>query len=563
MKYISVLLFFILAQVSFSQKELSSDVIKNIEKRIEYGMNPSIVLGVVDKKGPVYYSYGNKTIGGEAVDEHSIYEIGSISKVFTAILLADAVEKGVVNLDDPISLHLPQGVNIPRYKGKDITLAHLSDHTSSLPRMPDNFNPADPNNPYADYTPELLYDFLSSVELEREIGSEYEYSNLAQGLLGHILALKAGKSYEELLAEVITQPLGMNETKVTFDKHMTDNLAIGHDAGVPVSNWDIATLTGAGAIRSSIHDMLIFLQANMGLEKSTLKSAMDMTHKVRHNKAGNQGVGLGWHIIEDGKNEYVSHGGATGGYRAFTAIDKKNKRGVVVLTNSSNGADDLARYLMSGEGELKEAKRDIASVVRKMIDEKGVDAAIKKYNYIKENKGDEYAFDEGNMNMLGYAYLRDENIDEALAIFKLNMEEYPMSANTYDSYAEGLMNQSIAYYKKSIEMNPNNQNGFDMLEKMGVSMEVKSVEVGQETLNTYVGKYQLAPTFFITVTSADGQLFAQATGQERFELFPTSPTKYYLKVVDAQVEFYSNDQGEVSSMTLFQNGQEMPGEKIE
>ena len=563
MKYLSFLLLFLFAQLSFAQKQLPKEVVSNIEQRIEYGLNPSIVVGLVNKKGPVYYNFGNKTIDGAAVDEHSIYEIGSISKVFTAILLADAVEKGLVNIDDPISKHLPPELDLPTYNDVEITLGHLSDHTSALPRMPSNYDPADPDNPYADYTEELLYEFLSTVNLEREIGSEYEYSNLAQGLLGHILAKKAGKSFEQLLKDVITEPLGMNETAVTFDKHMKQNLAVGHDSGAEVSNWDIATLTGAGGIRSSTHDMLIFLQANMGLIKSNLTSAMDKTHEVRHDKAGNNSVGLGWHIIYDGDNQYISHGGATGGYRAFAAINKKSNKGVVVMTNSTNGADDIARYLMSGGGELKTPKRDIAAVVRQTIDAEDIAAAVDKYHQIKNNQSDEYSFDEDLMNALGYNYLGKKNIDAALAIFKLNMDEHPTSANTYDSYAEGLMKQSIAYYKKSIELNPNNQNGYDMLNKMGVNMQKDEVVVSPETMESYVGNFQLAPTFFIEVTTEDGHLFAQATGQQRFELFPKSETEYYLKVVDAQVVFDVSADGAANSLTLFQGGQEMPGKRVD
>ena len=562
MKYFYLLILFFAGQFLIAQTGLSDELIQNIEKRVEYQLNPSIAIGFIDENGPQYYSFGHQTIDGRPVDEHSIYEIGSISKVFTGILLADMVEKGQMSVDDPISKYLPDGIDVPTFNGKHITLGHLSDHTSSLPRMPDNFDPADRSNPYADYTVEQLYEFLSSVELTREIGSEYEYSNYAQGLLGHILALKAGMSYEELLSTVITESLGLSETKVTLDDHMKRNLAIGHNNGVEVSNWDIATLTGAGGIRSSVHDMVEFLSANLGYSKTPLKKAMNLSHEIRHDKGGNGSVGLGWHVIEHNDRAYIAHSGGTGGYRAFAAMDKEAGKGVVVLTNSTRGADDIARYIMDPDSELDLIKRDGSLVLRKIINEEGIEKAEEAYRELKSNNPDEYEFNESAMNNLGYQYMPD-NLDAALLIFSLNIEEHPEAFNTYDSYAEALRNQSITFYKKSIELNPGNDNGYEMLKQMGVDLKKKEVIVADEILDLYVGNYQLAPTFFIEITREENRLFAQATGQDRFELFPSSDSEFYLKVVEARIEFHKNDEGVIESLTLYQGGQEMPGAKVE
>lgn len=289
---------------------------------------------------------------------------------------------------------------------------------------------------------------------------------------------------------------------------------------------------------------------------------MNLTHKERHDKAGNQSVGLGWHIIKAGGEEYITHGGATGGYRAFAAISKKQGKGVVVMTNSTTDVGDIGRYILDPGIELDMPKRDIAGVIRKAIEGTGIEHGLKKYQDLKVNAADEYDFNEGSMNSLGYYYMAKGEYDIALALFKLNIDEHPNAFNTYDSYAEALMNLSIKNYKKSVELNPNNQNGYDMLEKMGVKIEKESVKVGADILKTYVGKYQLAPTFFIEVTSDKNQIFAQATGQDKFELFPISNTKFFLKVVDAQVEFFHDDD-QVKRLTLYQGGKEMPGEKVE
>lgn len=565
MKYFYLLLCFFVIQLSCGQNQISDELRTNIEKRIEYNLHPSIAIGIVDKSGTNYHTFGNKRIGGAEVDEHSIYEIGSISKVFTAILLADQIVKGNMSVDDDIAMYLPKSVKAPTYEGKSITLGHLSDHTSSLPRMPDNFDPADPDNPYADYTPELLYEFISEVELTRPIGSEYEYSNLAQGLLGHILELKTGKDFETLLREIITEPLNMNETRVAFDKNMKANLAIGHDGGVETSNWDIATLTGAGAIRSSVHDMSIFLAASLGLIETPLAEAIALTQKIRHDKAGGSTVGLGWHIRidEETQKQFIAHSGATGGYRAFSAINKEDGKGVILLSNSTASPEDIGRYLIGASDELEEPKRDLAHALEQALDQKGIAAMKARYEEIKANNTDEFDMNESTLNSLGYKYMSRDKIDEALAIFEVNIKAHPEAFNTYDSYGEALMRKSIESYEKSVELNPANQNGIDMLAKMGVDIETEDAVVDNAILDSYVGKYELAPTFAIVITHEDGKLHAQATGQQKLELFAQSDTRFYLKVVDAQIEFFKDAAGAVESLTLFQNGRESPGKKVE
>ncbi|WP_421796171.1 serine hydrolase [Haliscomenobacter sp.] len=567
MKHLFTILIALVALSSFAQKALPAEVIKSIESRIANGYSPSIAIGIIDKDGPQYYLFGSKTAGGQPVNEHTIYEIGSISKTFTGILLAQAVLEEKVKTDDPAQKHLPSTVKLPTKDDKQITLGHLSDHTSALARMPTNFNPKDPANPYADYTVDQMYAFLNGYTLPREIGSKYEYSNLAQGLLGHILALKAGTSYEALMLSKIANPLGMKETKITFDEKMKQNLAMGYSQGVQVSNWDIPTLAGAGAIRSSVHDMLIYLQANMGLKKSKLLPAMQLSQQARHDKVGGgTRVGLGWHISKGAEGDVIWHNGGTGGYRTFVGFVKETGKGVVVLTNSSKGADDLGMHLLNSTAKLIEVKKAALIDIKKAADAQGGDAAWKVYEELKKDQVNKYEFNEDEINTLGYTYLQGGNTKAALALFKINVTEYPKSANAYDSYGEALMNDgqkeaAIENYKKSLELNPGNTNATDMLAKMGVGEGVKIFPVEESVLESYVGVYELAPNFTITITRIGNKLFGQATGQGQFELFPKSETEFFLKVVEARVTF-SVKEGKVESMTLFQGGQVLPGKRI-
>lgn len=558
MKRLLTLLF--LAPLFLVAQKLPENVEASIKKRLEYGNSPSYAIGIIDKNGARYYNFGTKTLGGAAVDEHSIYEIGSISKVFTGILLALQVVNGKMKLDDPIKKYLPAEVKVPQRGGKEITLGHLSDHTSALPRLPGNMAPANSNNPYADYTVKQLYDFISGYELTRDIGAEYEYSNLAQGLLGHILASQSGVSYEELMIKTIATPLGMKETKITFDEAMKRNLAMGHSDGAQVENWDIPTLAGAGAIRSSTADMLKFLAANAGLTRTTLRKAMDLSHQVRHDKAGSNRVGLGWHVAKGKNGDVIWHNGGTGGYRTFAGFVKESGMGVVVLTNSGEGADDIGFHLLNPDAPLKEIKASIVPEMKKLIDAKSIDEAISLYKEKKKNEADRYDFSEQALNTLGYSYI-ENNLPAALAIFKLNTDQYPNSFNVYDSYGEALLKAAIVNYKKSVELNPGSASGIAALKKMSESSDNKDAVVSESILETYVGVYELAPGFMMTISREGTQLFEQATGQSKFEIFPKSATEFYLKVVQAQINFNVVD-GKVESLTLNQNGQKIPGKKI-
>jgi serine-type D-Ala-D-Ala carboxypeptidase/endopeptidase len=550
-----------------SNTKLPDDVVNSIEKRIEFGLNPSIVVGIIDKEGPHYFNFGNKSTNGEEANEHTIYEIGSITKVFTATLLSQQVIDGKLKLEDPIKKYLPPQVKIPQRGASEITFGNLSDNTSGLPRMPSNFSPSDPGNPYADYTVDQMYSFLSGYELTRDVGSAYEYSNLAQGLLGYILALNAGVTYESLMIKTIAKPLGMNETKITLDKKMKKNLAMGHNAGVEVENWDIPTLAGAGAIRSSTHDMLKFISANLGFLKTHLQAAMKKAHEVRHDKAGGMRVGLGWNITKGKNGDVIWHNGGTGGYMTFAGFVKETGEGVVVLTNSKESVDDIGFHLLNPESTLRTIKPSIASELRKTIDANGVEAAKTLFYDLKKNKPDEYDFSEEDINALGFSY-KDKNLEAALAIFKINIDMYPNSSNVYDSYGEALLKNgdkdlAIENYKKSIELYPDNTNGIQALEKMGVKFKVENVEVSEATLDTYVGSYELNPGINIVITRDGKQLFGQVTGQGKFELFAKSNTEFYLKDVDAQITFNVNDQATVESLTLFQSGQKIvTGKKI-
>jgi CubicO group peptidase (beta-lactamase class C family) len=318
-----------------------------LERRIATGVVPGIVVGVLEADGTRRYLVAGRSGTDRPLDARSVFEIGSITKTFTGVLLAQMAEAGEVTLDQPLARLLPDSVRLPE-RGRPITLLDVATHTSGLPRMPDRFMPADMGNPYADYSVAQLYAFLARHELRREPEVEYEYSNLAMGLLGHALALEAGMPYPELLRARVLDPLGMADTRIALTDDLRARLAIGHNqSGDPVPNWDIPTLAGAGALRSTAADMVTYLAAHLRPPATPLGRAMTAAQTPRRPAGGRQQVGLGWHIRDAGTDSAsVWHNGGTGGYHSFGGFVPSRGAAVVVLANSPANIDDIGIYLL-------------------------------------------------------------------------------------------------------------------------------------------------------------------------------------------------------------------------
>jgi len=397
-----------------------------------------IVVGLLDPSG-------TRRIIAVGVDQRGVFEIGSITKTFTASILSDMLDHGEVRLDDPVAKYLPASVHMPARNGRQITLLDLATQSSGLPRMPSNFTPRDSLNPYADYSVAQMYAFLSHYELTRDIGAAYEYSNLGVGLLGHALALRAGTSYEALVRRRVLEPLGMRETAITLTPAMRARLAPGHDEdGTVVPNWDLPTFAGAGALRSTAADMLLYLGANLDSTSRPLGHALHVAHAPRHaTNDPSLRVGLAWHILSRPVGNLVWHNGGTGGYRTFAGFDQVRRIGVVVLSNVNSSVDDIGFHLLD-------------------------------------------------------------------ATFALRQPPAPRTEVAVDSLV----------------------------------------------LARYVGEYELAPAFHITVSREGAHLFAQATAQPRFPIFAESDSTFFLKVVDAQLTFRPD------ALVLHQNGQHTAARRI-
>jgi ABC-type multidrug transport system ATPase subunit/CubicO group peptidase (beta-lactamase class C family) len=295
-----------------------------------------IVAGIIGPTGRRIIAYGKPDAHDpHPLDGDSIFEIGSITKVFTSLLLADMVQHGEVALTDPVSRYLPKEAKVPGRHGRAIALEDLSRHRSGLPRMPLNFPPMNPKDAYRRYSPRDLYRFLAMYPLPRDIGSQFEYSNLGVGMLGYALSLAAGKNYEELLRTRILEPLRMNSTAITLSPDLRARMVPGYSMWFdPGPNWDIGEVfAGAGGLSSTANDLLSFLAAQIGETDAPLKSAIVLTRSSWQPAYASTAIGLGWLKVSAGGKEIICHNGATGSYCAFAGFDPATKTGAVVLTN--------------------------------------------------------------------------------------------------------------------------------------------------------------------------------------------------------------------------------------
>lgn len=339
------------------EKPKFDTLVEEVNYLVNQKLKMGAAIGIIDRQNQeikMYYGRVSKN-DSNPPDEHSVFDIGSITKTFTNTLLAIKILEKKVTLNSRAGLFLPPGeVTIPTGTDSVITIRHLACHTSGLPKSPHSSNQPlplnyDPLNPYSAYTAEYVYEYLTSwCQLVYEPGTHYHYSNTGGGLLGHILGRIDQSTFQESVTQNVFNPLEMNETSLFLTPDQLSNLAPGHDDGLDsVANYTANDIfQGAGFMKSSLHDMMIYLKAQLGLIQTPLSNAIELTHVPVYELGGvtyddrdgyfNLSIGLGWHIHEiPGSYTYYWHGGRTNGYMAYMAFIPDESIGIVVLFNHS------------------------------------------------------------------------------------------------------------------------------------------------------------------------------------------------------------------------------------
>jgi CubicO group peptidase (beta-lactamase class C family) len=501
------------------------------------------------------------------------FRLGSITKQFTAMIIMQLVEEGKLKLDVPITTYIP---DYPKDKGEKITIHNLLTHTSGIPNYTDQASFREiMRNPI---TPIDLIKTFWNLPLDFEPGTKFKYSNSGYIVLGYIIEKVTGKTYEEVLKEKIFKPLGMKNSGYDHSSDIIPKRASGYNkSGTDYFNAayiDMSVPFSAGALYSTVEDLYLWDQA-LYTDKLLSKKYMDKIFTPYSKPPFADSYGYGWGIskkhisnINDSLNINL-HGGAINGFN--TIIERiTNNKDLIVLLNNTGGtklnemSDKIIDILYNQKYEMPEKPLLLSFV--EILKANGIEKASDFYNK-SIDKGEKIS--EGEMNRLGYGYLNKKEYTKAVGIFKLNTKAYPESYNVYDSYGEALRDagnkeEAVKNYKKSIEINPRNINGIEKLKELGVDAELpKDAEVNPDIYDLLVGKYELNPQFILTVTTTDGKLYVQGTGQQKIEVFPTSELEYYSKVVNAQITFVKDENGKISKLILHQNGKNMPAPRNE
>lgn len=529
---------------------------------------------LVAEKGQVIFKKGYGMANREwkiANTPDTKFRLGSITKQFTAMLIMQLVERGKLKVDGKITDYLP---DYPKATGDKITIHHLLTHTSGIPSYTGfpRFFETMSRDPY---TPQAFVKKFADLPLEFEPGSKFSYDNSGYFLLGVIIEKITGKAYADVLKENITTPLQMNNTGYDLAGPILAKRAAGYEKRnggyVNAPYLDMSIPYAAGSLYSTVEDLYRWDQALYSdkLLSASAKATMFTPYL--------EDYAYGWTVYKTKVGQLtdsllvITHGGGINGFNTIISRLPKDKQ-LIVLLNNTGGAplgdmrNNILRILY--DQPVEAPKKPITDLLRQSVMSDPIEKTRQKFNAWRADKA--YSLTENDVNQLGYELMRDGKLTEAVAVFTLNAEAFPTSYNVYDSRGEVYMNvgdkpAAIRDYKKSIELNPRNTNGFAKLKELGETVESPKdvvTVVDTATLESYVGTYELAPSFAITVSRENARLYAQATGQSRFELFAESKTKFYLKVVDAQVTFVPNSTGKIEQLILHQNGRDLPGKRL-
>jgi CubicO group peptidase (beta-lactamase class C family) len=500
-----------------------------------------MVVGVITPEGPYVVACGPvDTLNAEAGDGDTTFEIGSITKVFTAMILADMVARGEVALEQPVAELLPPGTVVPSRDGVAITLRHLATHTAGLPRMPTNHRPADPRNPQADYTVPQLYAFLATCALSTTPGATYLYSNLGYGLLGHALARRAGLDYESLVRERVCVPLGLDDTRITFPTDSQRRRAVGHDDSLRVtSDTDLPTLAGAGALHSTVNDLLRFLAAQLGPADTPLADVMEAV-RVFENPVGDDGrlISLAFGPPEDlfGHQIYW-HNGGTAGFRSFLGFDRERGVGVVVLSNCSLSVDDLGFHLLDARSPLQRPRIAIS------LDP----GLLGRYAGV-------YALPGGGTRTFSsygsrlFMKRTGRPVTEVMAESETGFFIPDTAALVEFRLGAGGVADSVV-----VRQSDGSAGGAARTIATPAEQPLpRMIDTGLFEL--YAGRYRFMGDMILTVTHAGDRLWARMDGQNALEIVPESETRFFFLGVDAALSFARAVDGTVTHLVLHQGG---------
>jgi len=537
-----VLLCFLFIATGYTQN-LESKIDKLLESK--YKPDQPGATALVAKDGKVIYrkAFGNANLELDVeMKPENVFEIGSMTKQFTAVSILMLLEQNKLNLDDEITKFIP---DYPT-QGKTIKVHHLLNHTSGIKSYTSmqSFMKLARN----DMSPSELIDVFKNEPMDFDPGEKYLYNNSAYIILGYIIEKLSGQTYADFVEKNIFKKINMNSSHYGSMTKLIENRANGYQKRDGYVNADYLSLTlpyAGGSLMSNVDDMLKWQQAlnnNIFIKKETIAKAFT-NYTLNNSKKINYGYGWSHNLIHD--TPTIEHGGGIFGYTTMGVYVPDEDVYVVVLTNCNcNSPTEVAvkiAALTIGK-PFPEIENRVAlqqNELEKWVGAYEFEGEI--IRYITLENGQLYSQRAGSSKFKIFP------LDSNRFYFDGTMSEYVFSMNN---------GKRETLFKSRINVDKGNETNKKPIEK-------ESIVIKPAILKEYVGKYELQPNFLITVTMKGDQIFGQATGQPQFEMFAESTTNFFLKVVQAKIVFNKNDKGKVSSLILYQNGQELKGHKIE
>jgi serine-type D-Ala-D-Ala carboxypeptidase/endopeptidase len=504
-----------------------------------------IAAGVIDNGAIATAYYCADPKSQRPYDEHTAFEIGSITKTMTAALLAEFIARGEVTLDDPIAKLLPPGTVVPSFNGHEITIGDIVTHSSGLPSIPAGYRPADMNNPYADVTERDLLDALAATKLTREPGSKWEYSNFAVIVLSYALAKRSGKDFETLLRERLLEPLGMNETYIAKPPPGV-HLAQGHlPGGEPAIPWDFhPDMAGVGGVRATLPDMLKYLEGELGTRDSAITPALGRTQDFVATVSGHK-MAINWNMVTPKGHSYLIHEGGTGGYSSFAGFDHAAKRGVVLLCDTAltatGGLGSLGLHLLDS-GIPAGLPRLVATADAKLID-----ALSGKYR-LQGGLGIELRHKDSGLT------IQADGQPEFEMGFDSSGDFYPLK---FDALLRPKRKADGSYAFTWFQLGSEQEAA-----RIGAPAAAASRWTPSEAqLADYPGLYPLTPNFGLRIFATGAKLFVQGTNQGSIEIAPVERDVFVADPVGAEIDFARDGGDKVIALTLKQRGAVLKGER--
>jgi D-alanyl-D-alanine-carboxypeptidase/D-alanyl-D-alanine-endopeptidase len=527
------------------------DLQEMLDYLVEDGATTGIVLGILEPDGSRrILQAGSAGVGARPLGRQTVFEIGSINKTFTGTILADMVARGQVKLDDPVQKYLPSNVHVPTRNGREITLLDLATHRSGLPRLPDNFVAADTGNPYAQYSVETVYQFLNNHTLRRDIGAEFEYSNLGVGLLGIALGRAADTSIKTLIEQRILQPLGMRMTGYRREGEMAAWLAKGYARGRQAPYWDASeAIAGAGGLRSTIDDMLLYLRAQITPPSDALGRAIQASHQVQHRFASGQAFGLNWSVRTAGGRTVISHNGGTGGFSTAMAFDPDRRTGFVMLTNAGGFEDDIGMDFMMRGAPLAVPQVQVArDVVARYAGE--YDAGGGRPVFVRQEQ-------DGTMTLRVGGNVRFRMYAESDSTFFVKRAPWRVRFTRDAAGAVSGLVLNVGDSERTAR-----RAGDRAPTPAEEKASIRDLPLTAEEMAAYEGTYTLQlgqRTLELRVFAQGGKLMSQATGQGAF-LLRNQGSHAFIPIFDNDARLvFTLENGRATRIMLYQGGQQVPG----